>query len=63
MPVVLYGCETWCFILREEDRLRVFDNRVLRKIRREAWNEYTKHYCRTTLVLEIIQHSTIRVTY
>jgi hypothetical protein len=32
LSVVLYGCETWSFILREEDRLRVFDNRVLRKI-------------------------------
>jgi len=30
--VVLYGCEKWSFILREEDRLNVFDNRVLRKI-------------------------------
>jgi len=28
--VVLYGCETWSFILREERRLRVFENRVLR---------------------------------
>jgi hypothetical protein len=30
--VVLYGCETWSLILREERRLRVFENRVLRKI-------------------------------
>ena len=30
MPVVLYGCETWSFTLREEHRLRVFENRVLR---------------------------------
>jgi hypothetical protein len=30
--VVLYGCETWYFRLREEHRLRVFDNRVLRRI-------------------------------
>jgi hypothetical protein len=28
--VDLYGCETWSLILREEDRLRVFENRVLR---------------------------------
>jgi hypothetical protein len=27
---VLYGCETWCLTLREEHRLRVFENRVLR---------------------------------
>jgi hypothetical protein len=30
LPVVLYGCETWSFTLREEHRLRVFANRVLR---------------------------------
>ena len=30
--VVLYGCETWLLTLREEDRLRVFENRVLRTI-------------------------------
>jgi hypothetical protein len=29
-PVVLYGCETWSLTLREEHRLRVFENRVLR---------------------------------
>jgi hypothetical protein len=32
LPVVLYGCETWSLTLREERRLRVFENRVLRKI-------------------------------
>ncbi|KAJ4444166.1 hypothetical protein ANN_05955 [Periplaneta americana] len=32
LPVVLYGCETWTLILREEHRLRVFENRVLRKM-------------------------------
>jgi hypothetical protein len=30
--VVLYGCETWSLTLREEHRLRVFENRVLRGI-------------------------------
>ena len=30
LPVVLYGCQTWSLILREENRLRVFENRVLR---------------------------------
>jgi hypothetical protein len=28
----LYGCETWSLTLREEHRLRVFENRVLRRI-------------------------------
>ena len=31
-PVVLYGCETWSLTLREEGKLRVFENRVLRRI-------------------------------
>ncbi|KAJ4430110.1 hypothetical protein ANN_22320 [Periplaneta americana] len=30
--VILYGCETWTLTLREEQRLRVFENKVLRKI-------------------------------
>jgi hypothetical protein len=32
LPVVLYGCETWSLTLKEEHRLRVFQNRVLRRI-------------------------------
>jgi hypothetical protein len=32
LPVVLYGCETWSLTLREEHSLRVFENKVLRKI-------------------------------
>jgi hypothetical protein len=32
LPVVLYGCETWSLTLGEERRLRVFENRVLRRI-------------------------------
>ena len=32
VPVVLYGCETWSLTLREEHRLRVFENKVLWKI-------------------------------
>jgi hypothetical protein len=32
LPVVLYGCKTWSLTLREEHRLRVFENRVLRRI-------------------------------
>jgi len=30
LPVVLYGCETWSLTLREERKLRVFENMVLR---------------------------------
>ena len=32
LPVVLYGCEAWSHTLREERRLRFFDNRMLRRI-------------------------------
>jgi hypothetical protein len=32
LPVVLYGCNTWSLTLREEHRLRVFENRVLRRM-------------------------------
>jgi hypothetical protein len=32
LPVVLYGCETWSLALREENQLRVFEVRVLRRI-------------------------------
>jgi hypothetical protein len=32
LPFVLYGCETWSLTLREEHRLRMFENRVLRRI-------------------------------
>jgi hypothetical protein len=46
LPVVLYGCETWYVTLREEHRLRVFENRVLRRIfgpkRDEVTGEWRK---------------------
>ena len=32
LPVVLYGCETWSLILREERKIKVFENMVLRQI-------------------------------
>ena len=46
LPVVLYGCESWSLTLREERRLRVFENGVLRKIfgpkRDEVTGEWRK---------------------
>ncbi|KAJ4436762.1 hypothetical protein ANN_16894 [Periplaneta americana] len=46
LPVVLYGCETWTLTLREEQRLRVFENKNLRKIfgakRDEVTGEWRK---------------------
>jgi hypothetical protein len=39
--IVLYGCETWSLTLREEHRLRVFENSVMRGIFEAKWNEVT----------------------
>jgi hypothetical protein len=41
LPVVLYGCETWSLTLREDRKLRVFENRVLRVIFRAKRDEVT----------------------
>jgi hypothetical protein len=38
-PVFLYGCKTWSLTLKEEHRLRVFENRVLRRIFGPKGNE------------------------
>ena len=46
LPLVLYGCETWSLTLWEECRLRVFENRMLRRIsgpkRHEVTGEWRK---------------------
>jgi hypothetical protein len=46
LPVVLYECETWSLTLREEHRLKVFENRLLRRIfgpvRDEVMGEWRK---------------------
>jgi hypothetical protein len=46
LPVVLYGYETWSLTLKEEHRLRVFENRMLRRIfgpkRDEVTGEWRK---------------------
>jgi hypothetical protein len=48
LPVVLYGCEAWSLILRDERRLKVFENRVLRRVfgpkRDEVTGEWRKLY-------------------
>ena len=41
LPVVLHGCETWSFTLREERRLSGFENRVLRRIFEPKRDEVT----------------------
>jgi hypothetical protein len=52
LPVVLYGCETWSLTLREEQRLGVFENRVLRRIFgpkrdevRGEWRKFCLWFC------------------
>jgi hypothetical protein len=46
LPVVLYGYETWSLTVREEHRLKVFENRALRRIfgpkRDEVTGEWRK---------------------
>jgi hypothetical protein len=41
LAVVLYGCETWYLTLREEHSLRMFENRVLRRIFGQKRDEVT----------------------
>jgi len=41
LPLVLYGCETWSLTLREGRRLRVFENRVLRRVSGPKRDEVT----------------------
>ena len=44
LPVVLFGCETWLLILRQERRLLVFENRVLRRVFGPKRDEVTKEW-------------------
>ena len=44
MRFVLYGCETWSLTLREERRVRVFENRVLRRICGPKRDEITEEW-------------------
>ena len=54
LPVVLYGCETWSLTLREERRMRMFENRVLRRVFGPKRDEVTgngKNYIMRSLVI------------
>jgi hypothetical protein len=44
LPVVRYGCETWSLTLKEEPKLRVFENRVLRRIFGPKRDEITREW-------------------
>jgi hypothetical protein len=71
LPVILYGCETWCLTLREEQRLRVFENRVLRRIFgpkrdkatgdwRRLYNEELNDVYSSPNILRVIKSRTMR---
>ena len=66
LPVVLYGCETWSLTLREERRLRVFENRVLRRVFgpkrdevtgewRKLYNEYLNDLCTFPNIVRVVK--------
>jgi hypothetical protein len=46
LPVVLYGCENWSLTLREECRLRIFKNGVVRRIFGPKKDEVTEEWRR-----------------
>jgi len=54
LPLVLYGCENWSLTLREERRLRVFENRVLRRIfgpkRNKVTGEWKKYVMKSLMI-------------
>jgi hypothetical protein len=70
LPTVLYGCKTWSLNLREEHRLRVFENRMLRKIcgpKREedrSWrklhNDELHSLCSSPNVVRVIKSRKIK---
>jgi hypothetical protein len=73
LPVVLYGCETWSLTLREEHRLRVFENRALRRIFgskrdevtgewRKLHNEELRDLYSSPSIIRIIKSRRIRFT-
>jgi hypothetical protein len=58
LPVVLCGCEPWSLTLREKQRLRVFENRELRRIfghRGRRWQEAGEH-CIVRSIITCLLH-------
>jgi hypothetical protein len=44
LPVVLYGCETWSLILREDRRLKVIEDNALRRVFEPKGDEVTEEW-------------------
>jgi hypothetical protein len=71
LPLVLYGCETWSLTLREEHRLGVFENKVLRRIFgpkkgevtggwRKLHNEELRDLCSSPIIIRIMKSRWMR---
>ena len=70
LPVVLYGCEAWSLTLMEECRLKVFENRILRRIiepkrdengeRRRLYNEELHSLYRSPNIVRVIKSTRLR---
>jgi hypothetical protein len=70
LPVVLYGCETWSLTLRDEHKLRVFENRVLRIFGpkrdevtggwRKLHNEELHNLCSSPSIIRMIKSRRMR---
>jgi hypothetical protein len=50
LPAVLYGCETWSLTLMEEHILRVFENRVVRRISGPKTDEVIGEWRRSSII-------------
>ena len=65
LPIVLYGCETWSLVLNEKCGLRVFENRVWRRIfgpkKEEVKGEWRKSYIMRILTISTTAHQTFFV--
>jgi hypothetical protein len=72
LPVILYGCETWSLTLREEHKLRVFENKVLGRIFepmrdevtggcRKLHNEELRHLYPLPSIIRIIKTRRVRL--
>ena len=60
LPVVLYGYKTWSLFLKEEHRLRVYENKVLRKIFGAKKDEITGEW--TNYIMLSYVHCILRLT-